>query len=186
MVQETSFKRQQYHHKPANESNSISCAGLANVYIEITHDNMKSSCLYCAFHDKGNQQIKIYQRSFWINKWLLRYKTPFSLKYEIFPWFTQSAFGLCLMHKLINDTGFSYFLTNSYLLAFFWTYGFFFKIKCFCIHLWCLFYVIIATLRVSTDVKIWEKPQIQEIIYDQITISSYYTENSVLMREYTC
>lgn len=57
MVQETSLKRQQNRHKPANESNSISGAGLANVYIEITHDNMESSCLYCASHDNGNQEI---------------------------------------------------------------------------------------------------------------------------------
>lgn len=57
MVQETSFKRQQNRHKPANESNSISDAGLSNVYIEITHDNMESSCWYCASHDNGNQDI---------------------------------------------------------------------------------------------------------------------------------
>lgn len=57
MVQETSFKGQQNRHKPANESNPSSDAGLANVYIEITHDNMESSCLYCASHDNGNQDI---------------------------------------------------------------------------------------------------------------------------------
>lgn len=53
----TSFKREPNRHKPANESNSISDAGLANVYIEITHDNMESSCLYCASYDMGNQDI---------------------------------------------------------------------------------------------------------------------------------
>lgn len=41
IVQETSFQRQLNRYKPANESNSTPGAGLANVYIEITEDNME-------------------------------------------------------------------------------------------------------------------------------------------------
>lgn len=43
--------------KPANDSNSTSGAGLANVYIEITQDNFETSSLDGTFHYDENKEI---------------------------------------------------------------------------------------------------------------------------------
>lgn len=57
IVQETTFQRRQNCNKPANDSNSTSGAGLANVYIEITQDNFETSSLDDAFYYNENKEI---------------------------------------------------------------------------------------------------------------------------------
>lgn len=57
IVQETPFQRQQNCIQPAKDLNSTSGAELANVYIEITQDNFKTSSLDGAFYYNENKEI---------------------------------------------------------------------------------------------------------------------------------